>query len=300
MDFFDKYKKIIFILVTTFCILAVIVTVERTNPSMIENSLGFILTPIQKLNTNAAGWIKSKFNIITNLNEIENENIELKKQAEDNKIALSRLEQIENENKKLSELLNIDIKYSSYPKIGARIIAKDPGNWYDIFTIDKGSKDGFKKNMVVISSGGLVGRIKETGYNYSKVVSIIDDSDAVSAKSLRTDDIGFVRGDLSNKGYCKMEYIDKDAEIVEGDEIVTSNLSDIYPPGITIGYVKEINTDSNTLTKYAVIEPTVDFKHLETILVITQTFEKNLVEQETQQEETEITETEVTTEDMED
>ncbi len=130
--------------------------------------------------------------------------------------------------------------------------------------------------MVVLSSNGLVGKISEAGYNYSKVVSIIDDTDSVSSQNTRTEDIGFVRGDLTNKGICIMEYIDNEAEIIEGDEIITSHLSNIYPPGLTIGYVKEIYSDLNTLTKYAVVEPIVDFKNLETVLVITQNFEKNI------------------------
>lgn len=275
MDFLDKYKKFVFIILIIICLICIIFTVDRVKPTFIETGVGYVLSPIEKLNTNVSSWIKSKFNVITNLNEIENENIYLKEQLEAKESELSRLKLIEDENKKLSELLEIDTKYKDYPKTAARIIAKDPGNWYDVFIIDKGSKDGLKPNMVVLSSGGLVGRIKECGINYSKVISIIDDSDSVSAKSLRTDDIGFVRGDLTNKGLCRMEYIDNDAEIIEGDEIITSHLSETYPPGITIGYVKEIQTDKNTLTKYAVIEPTVDFKHLETTLVINQTFEKN-------------------------
>ena len=71
-----------------------------------------------------------------------------------------------------------------------------------------------------------------------------------------------------NSGLCRMEYIDAEAEIMEGDEIVTSHLSDVYPSGITIGRVKEIQTDANGLTKYAIIEPYVDFKHLDTVLII--------------------------------
>ena len=65
-----------------------------------------------------------------------------------------------------------------------------------------------------------------------------------------------------------MEYLDGDAEIMVGDEIVTSQLSDFYPEGLAIGKVLEIETDTNGLTKYAVIEPYVDLKHLDTVLVL--------------------------------
>ena len=252
------------------------ISLNRAEPSFFESGIGYVLTPVQKFNTSVTDWISSKFNALTNINDIENENEKLKEEVYSLQTEVNRLKLVEDENKKLSEILKIDQKYSDYSKVGARIIAKDTSNWYDVFLIDKGSNDGIEKNMVVIASGGLVGKVSETGFNYSKVVSIIDDTDSVSAKSLRTDDIGFVRGDLENQGLCKMEYVDNDAEIMKGDEIVTSHLSEIYPPGITIGYVKEIKTDENTLTKCAIISPTVDFKHLETVLVITQSFKKDL------------------------
>ncbi len=276
MNFLSRYKKIAITIAALFCLGAIVVSLNRAEPTFFESGIGYFLTPIQKLNTNISDWIESKVNALTNINDIENENEKLKNELFALQTEIDSLKLMEKENEKLSELLEIDRKYSNYPKIGARIIAKDPGNWYDVFIIDKGSEDGLEKNMVVIASGGLVGKIVESGYNYSKVVSIIDDTDSVSAKSLRTDDLGFVRGDLSNRGMCKMEYVDNEAEIIEGDEIVTSHLSEIYPPGLTIGYVKEIHTDTNTLTKYAVIAPNVDFKHLETVLVITESFHKEL------------------------
>lgn len=276
MDFFEKYKKAIFFTIVILCVIAAVFSINRAKPTIVEQAVGIVITPIQKINTTVFDWIKNKFKVVTSLNDIENENLYLKQQLEEKAELENKVKLLENENKKLSELLNLDLKYSEYDKIAARIIAKDPGNWYDYFVIDKGSNDGLKSNMVVIAAGGLVGRIKECAATYSKVVSIIDDSDAVSAKSLRTDDIGFVRGDLTNSGMCRMEYIDNDAEIIEGDEIVTSHLSEIYPPGITIGYVSEIAADDNALTKYALIKPTVDFKHLETILVINHSYKKEV------------------------
>lgn len=276
MNFFKTHKKFVIPIAVVLCLIMISLSLNRAEPTFFESGIGYILSPIQKVNTLVSDWFASKFNALVNINDIENENEKLKEQVYALQTEVDRLKLIEDENKKLSETLKVDQKYSNYPKVGARIIAKDTGNWYDIFLIDKGSQDGLEKNMVVIASGGLVGKIVETGINYSKVVSIIDDTDSVSAKSLRTDDIGFIRGDLENQGSCKMEYVDSDAEIMKGDEIVTSHLSEIYPPGITIGYVKEIVTDDNTLTKCAIVTPTVDFKHLETVLVITQNFKKDL------------------------
>ena len=185
------------------------------------------------------------------------------------------------ENQRLSELLKISQKYADYHTTGTQIIAKDPGNWYDVFLINKGRDDGLEANMVLTSSNGLVGKIIESGDTYSKALSILDSRSSVPAMSQRTEDLGVVKGEYSlmNSGLCRMEYIDSEAEIMEGDEIVTSHLSDVYPPGIAIGRVKEIRTEANGLTKYAIIEPYVDFKHLDTLLVIGDILQQNTQEE---------------------
>lgn len=273
MHFLNKYKKYILTFLIFFCFVAAIYSVNRINPSFFEKNLGFVLTPIQKAITKSNKWIKEKYQLILNIDEVKKENESLKLELALKEQNEAKLKQLEAENKRLTNLLKLDSRYAEYEKTAANIISKNPGNWYETFIIDKGKKDGLEKNMIVISSKGLVGRIKEVGKNYSKVISIIDDIDAISSKSLRTDDIGFIHGDLENKGFCKMEYIDSTAEIIVGDEIVTSHLSDIYPPGITIGYVTDISLDKNGLSKTAVVEPVVDFKHLENVLIITEIFD---------------------------
>lgn len=264
-----KSKKVFIYIVIFVSIILGIVTINRKNHSFFEQTIGVVLSPIQKATTSSINWIQQKFESFSKFKTLEEENEMLKIELDLKEQEIKRLKQLEIENEKLSNLLNTSSKYREYPKITANIIAKDPGNWYENFTIDKGEKDGIKKDMVVLAVGGLVGKIEEVGYNYAKVSSIINGTYSVSAKSIRTDDEGFVKGDLSKNGICKMEYIDKEAEIKEGDEIVTSHLSDIYPAGITIGYVKEIYLEENTkLSKTAIIEPVVDFKHLEKVLIV--------------------------------
>lgn len=264
-----KNKKLFIGLFIIFCIVLGLFSFNKINPTLFERVFGFALTPMQKGITISANWIEEKLNAFTNINELEKENEDLKMELELKKQEIKRLKQLEIENQKLSELLDASSRYGEYKTITCNIIARDPGNWYETFTIDKGLKDGIEKNMVVLAHGGLVGKVEEVGFNYAKVSSIINGTYSVSSKTLRTDDEGFVKGDIANKGTLKMEYIDKDAEIKEGDEIVTSHLSDIYPAGITIGYVTSVSLDSNNkLSKTATIKPAVDFKHLEKVLII--------------------------------
>lgn len=281
MEFITKHKRTLAIAVILLCAaLMAYSAYYRTQPTVAEDILSYAVTPAQRAVNSVSEWISGKVSFFKELSQINNENTLLTEELEQVKIENNRLKSIEQEYNRLSELFQLTQRYSEYSMVGVNIIAKDPGNWYDNFIIDKGRKDLLSANMVVIGAGGLVGRIIESGYNYSKVRTLVDDTFSVSAKSLRTDDIGIVKGDmkLKEQGLCKMERIDIHADIIAGDEIVTSNLGNIYPPGITIGIVKEITANANALTKTAIIEPLVDFKHLNTLLVINEVFETELIE----------------------
>lgn len=231
------------------------------------------MTPFQDITSGIGRWVENTTSERREQEEILAENEALREQVASLQSDNTRLSLYEAENAKLSALLKIAQKYPEYNTFGTTIIAKNPGSWYDVFTVDKGTSDGVEANMVLAAPEGLVGKIIESGATYAKGQSILDSRSSVPAMSARTGDLGVVKGDytLMNNGLCKMEYIDAEAEIAVGDEIVTSHLSDVYPPGLTIGRVKEIKNDTNGLTRYAIIEPAVDLKHLDTLLVIDKT-----------------------------
>ena len=278
MDFLRRHKKAFISGLAGICLFAVLLTIgDKYAPSFVKKSIGFVVTPVQGVFTSMGDWFGQRINFFVHMGELSSENALLKSQNEMYSAEISRLKLIGQENERLSALLNIDRKYGDYPKIGAKIIAKDVGNWYNTFTIDKGANDGLAKNMVVLASGGLCGRISEVLYSSATVVAMIDDRSSISAQGARTGDTGIVRGDVSLQleGKCRMDLIDIDADIMVGDEIVTSQLSSIYPPGITIGTVLSVTPGTNG-TQSAIIMPTVDFRHMSNVLVITELFEHNL------------------------
>lgn len=258
---------------------------NRKAPTFVENSYGYVITPLQSFNSSIFDWFGSIAKYFKGINSLDAENKELKENLLEARAELNRLKLVESENLQLEALVKLQQDYSQYSTIGAKVIAKDPGNWFDTFIINKGTNYGLEKNMVVMNENGLVGKISECGYNYSKVVSIINDSDAVSAESLRTNDIGYVVADFSGEAKCKMQYSDKNADILVGDEIVTSHLSEIFPEGISIGHVSKLIVDSQTSMQYAIIEPSVDFSKLKYVLVLDTSFEKEFIENTTESEE---------------
>lgn len=239
--------------------------------SPIKNLAMNVLAPMQKgINSFGNGvfsWNEEK----KTTKELKDENVILKEKLDAQKLQNKVFKQDQVELERLEKLLKLKSKYKKYNSVGARVISKGSGNWFDIFVIDKGSKDGMKVNMNVISEGGLVGIVYEVDKNYSKVRSIINDTSMVSAMFLKTNDKCIVKGSLDtmDNGYLEVVYIDKSAKVKKGDELVTSYISSKFVEGITIGTVYDVENDSTKLTKTAKVKPSVDFKHLKEVLVIT-------------------------------
>lgn len=233
---------------------------------------GYVLIPVQKGINRAGGWIREKVENLEELKEVKSENEQLKEQVAELTLENNTLLQERYELEELRKLYDLDNDYSSLNKIAANVIGKDTGNWFNMFIIDKGSKDGIRVDMNVIAGGGLVGIVTKTGPDWAQVRSIIDDMSNVSAMVLKNSDLCYVRGDLQmmTEGTMHLNQLrDPDDEVESGDKVVTSYASAKYHKGILIGYVNEISTDANNLTKSGSLTPAVDFEHLSTVLVIT-------------------------------
>ena len=271
MDFFGEHKRATFLLAALACIVVGIITLNYKKPTFFENLISYIVSPTQRVSTNISEWANEKITFISDLHKLERVNKELLEENEKLKYEAGRVEQLEKQVEQLSAQLNLKPRYPSLPLTGAYVTATDPNNWSSHFTISKGTDDGLAENMAVLADGGLAGRIYKANKTSSLVMPIIDDSSSVGAETKRGGDMGFVRGDLKlmESGFCRMENIDADADILENDEIVTSSLGEIFPPGLIIGYVKEIHMDSDGLTKQAIIQPVVNFRQLNTVLIVT-------------------------------
>lgn len=204
--------------------------------------------------------------------ELQSENEALNDEVDKLQAKLTAMENNLSDYEDLLDLLALSEKYPSYEMTGARIIGKDAGNWYDTFTINKGSADGIEKDMNVVADNGLVGIVTQVNLNSSVVRSIIDDTSNVSGMISKNLDICIVNGDLTlmDSGMLNVELITKESTVVKGDEVVTSYISDKYLPGLLIGYISEVTEDDTELTLSAKLTPAVDFQHLSNVLVIKQ------------------------------
>lgn len=243
-----------------------------TSGGPLNSVASYIFVPMQKGINSVGTFFSNKSDRFQTLEEVMDENEKLQEQVEKltTELNTTKLEQYELED--LRNLYQLDQQYSNYKKTGAHVIGKGGSNWFNIFLIDKGSKDGIEKDMNVIAGSGLVGIVIDVGPHYAKVRSIIDDSSKVSGMVLSTSDSCIVKGDLKSMNEDRViqfsELKDMENQIKEGDQIVTSNVSDKYLPGISIGYISEAKMDSNNITKSGTITPSADFEHLREVLVI--------------------------------
>lgn len=257
--------------ITIICVALMAVSLFTDSISRpVKNVVSVVVVPMQKGINDIGTYVYSKYTLLKDFSRISEENLALKEEIvklteENSQLSLNKFEL-----ERLRALYDLDDKYANYKKTAARVIAKQPGNWYSVFTIDKGSEDGIEVDMNVIADGGLVGIVTDVGKHYANVRSIIDDSNHVSGMLINTGASCTVEGSLNlmDSGYIYVKYFKKDAEVLDGDKVVTSNISSKYLEGLLIGYVKEVTMDPNSLTQSGYLIPVVDFEHLQEVLVI--------------------------------
>ena len=253
---YQKKTGIVGIIITIIIliILVFISNLDLNKLSYIENVVSTIVMPIQNGLTYVKHKITGNNTFFADINKLEQE--------------LREFEMVKSENTTLREYLNLSEQYGNYETKAADIISKDFGNYSNVFVINIGQKDGIKPNMTVISDKGLVGYVISTSDNTSKVQTIIDTASTVSATLSSSRDNLICKGTLENKGLLKASNIPTTATLIQGDKIETSGMGGIYKKGILIGTIKKIENAKNTVDRYAIIEPAVDFNKVETVLVI--------------------------------
>ncbi|TDO83473.1 rod shape-determining protein MreC [Halanaerobium saccharolyticum] len=233
---------------------------------LVYNSITPILNIIHQLVENITGFFNTLFSIDDITREIEKlrqENSVLKRQ-------ILFLENINRENKRLRELLEFKEKVD-YQMVGAEVIANSPSVWEKMITINRGSRDGLKERMPVITyQGYLVGRIEELGSSSAQVRLITDQNFVVGGIIARTEsrEIGLVRGSGRDDQPSIMDNIAWDADIQPGDIILTSGLSNNFPAGLKIGKVTEVEVDNYGLSQKAKVNLFISNITLEEVMVI--------------------------------
>lgn len=260
------YKKMaVLLVIAVLCIFMARLTSHFTGGILFNE----LLAPVQGCIMQVWHRVGDSFEYIGQARQISAENESLRNQVRQLTLENNRLREHSLENDRLQELLDFKERYDEqYTLLGARIISRAPNTMSSMVVIDRGSQDGVQKNMVAVSHGGLVGKVVAVGPSTAEVLLILDREGAAGALIQDTRTPGVVEGTEEGPGLLRMVSLPYDARLQEGEMVVTSGMGGIFPPGLPIGKITEI--EGSGINKFAVVQPLVDFDRLEELFLITE------------------------------
>lgn len=273
MNFNNKYIKniIIFLIFVALVVFVFVIDKNVSKDNIISKGVSAIVNPVSRFFRNAGSTIREKVGGLTDeeINDLDELNLRVKKLEEENR----KLREVVIRSEALQNEYDM-IKSTNLELIPSDITSLNNNSWYDVFTINRGLKDGVEMGDSVVMSGddtaeameGLVGRVTGVYSDYSEVTAITDDTVRVSIRTIRSGDGGILGGMKS--GELKAYMFDQNSDVIVGDEIITSGLGGVIKKDIYVGEVSKVETDDTEMKKLVYIKPGVDFKHLRRVYVV--------------------------------
>ena len=242
------------------------------NSAPLTNLAGIIASPFRAAYTAVADWISDKQKYYEDYTALEEENAALKQQIAEMEEAVRRSEKLEEENANYRDLLNLQQAHRDLTSDmeSAYVIEHEVTNWTSSLTLNKGTANGVEVgDCVMDATGALVGLVDKAGYNWCRVLTIVDTDTSIGAQVFRTKDLGLAEGDfaLMRQGRLRLGVL-PDCQLLAGDLVETSGLGEYLPSGLVIGTVEEVQVDDSGATSYAVLVPKVDFDSLNQVFII--------------------------------
>jgi rod shape-determining protein MreC len=224
-----------------------------------------IFAPIQK----SVVFLKSRFTDVLDYYVLNitasKENVVLKKQIQELNQSFFKFEEVTEENRRLKNLLQFGDVIAPR-KVLAQIVGWDASSDYQVLRINKGIKDGVKLQATVVTADGVVGYIYRLTDHFADILTILDPNNRLDGIVKRTRTHGIVEGFTNDKTI--MKYVTRTEPVILNDLVMTSGLGNIYPKGLRVGYVSQIERESYGITQRIEITPSVDFSRLEEVIVL--------------------------------
>lgn len=269
-------KRVVLIIVVVLIILLLVIfrttLKEDRKLNKVESLLKDGFTYTEKIIITPFNFIKEK---ITSYNKLK----DVKKDNDILETSIDRIDSIEAENIELrrqldalKEELDIDYALADYEYLNATVISRNIGYWHNKITIDKGTYNGVEKDMVVINSKGLIGKVIKSS-TFTSDIRLITTSDTNNKISVHISNgsnnlYGLINSYDYNNNVLELEGISNTKDVNIGDLVYTSGLGGIFPSGILIGKVTEITTDSYDLAKIIKVSPSVDFTDINYVSIL--------------------------------
>lgn len=271
-QFFKSVKfKIILCIAGFFLGIGLFSATKGGKVPFVSQSLGTVLNPVRQFSNTISDKVGLVIDLFLDSEKYVEENRQLREKISELNGRLIEYEDMKSEIEDLRKFIGIKEENEDF-KLSppCTVISRSVNDPYGTFVIDRGSNDGISLYDPVVTSEGLVGVIVKVANTYSTVRTIFSPELSIGGLCVESRDTGIVEGSLAyaEKGQCKMIYIDKENKIKEGDLIITSGNSGQFPQGYIIGNVTETGIEKSGLTAYAVIEPAVNPKDVNNVMVI--------------------------------
>jgi rod shape-determining protein MreC len=230
-----------------------------------------LLEPLQASVSSAFGQAEDVTSVLRRMTELSAQNDQYREEIDRLQAEIARLRELETENRDLRNLLGLKQRASTGELLPVRVIARDPSPFVQAITLDRGTDDGVKEGMTIITWRGVVGRVSRVSPTSSKVLLITDTSSSISGRVQTSESrvTGIVRG--RPEGGLLMQRIPQEETLQTGETVVTSDFGGLMPEGLVIGQIIQIRRKDVDVLQEAVIEPSADLKQLERLYVLLST-----------------------------
>lgn len=258
--------RVVSLLVIVLIILMGVLSGRVPQLRFLQDVVSWVLTPVQSVVTGPSSATGSFVSAIQMAGGLRDENEYLREEVGRLNQEVARLIELERENQELREYLNLKAAFPDFEFIEAGVIASDPSNLVRAITVNRGSDQGIKEGMTVITPAGLVGRVTKVSPVAARVLLLTDIGNSVTAIVQDSRANGVVSGERTQ--HLAMHYISQSYDVYVGEKVITSGLGGIYPPGILIGEIVAVSKKDTDVFQEALVEPAVEFDALERVLVI--------------------------------
>ena len=252
-------KKIIFFAVFVVVIFGLL-TYQSTRGE--RGTVDFLIYPLKVLEQGVSSTIDYLRSVIFFWEKGERDTIQRLAECEGEK---NRYKEDALENERLRSLLQLKSERADYVA-AARVFARDPTNWFQIIWINKGLDNGIARNMVAVTPIGPVGKIHRVLKERSGIILITDVNSSVAVRLQNSRVEGILEGRGDNR--CYLKYVAKDIEVAAGENVITSGLDGIYPEGLKIGYVSDVDKEGSELFQLIVVAPSQDLNKVEDVVIL--------------------------------
>ncbi len=255
---------LIFGIVLTLFLILIVSTVGRKGFNTPHKFALEVVGTLQSAFTQVTSGLGTLWTDYVALWDVREENKKLSEEISKLKAINNHYQEAISTNVRLTKLLKVKESLPP-PTLTAQIIGKDPSIWSRTVVVDRGSNEGVRKGMPVVTDEGVVGQVMDTSPHFAKVLLATDPNSAIDALDQSTRVQGIIKGD----GHTfSMHYVLKNYIITEGDTIITSGVGGVFPKGLPIGKVSNITKSRRGMFQQITISPAVDFSTIEYLIII--------------------------------